>query len=133
MHSAFNKRKPTFFAGVPHDISTGTEGRFQLLFHSVFLLIGVKLEAECRTSDGRIDAVIPDGDHVYIFGVKVNQTPGIALEQIREKEHFLKCRHSGRTLVLVGANYDTATRRIDGWETETLPGENRDAGHETAG
>lgn len=86
----------------------------------MFLLIGVKVEAECRTGDGRIDAVIRDSDHVYIFEFKINQTPGVALGQIRRKEYFLKCRHYGRTLVLVGANYDTASRRIDGWETETV-------------
>ena len=70
------------------------------------------MEAESRTNNGRIDAVICDGDHVYIFEFKINQTAGIALDQIREKEYFRKYQHSGRKIILVGANFDTVSRQI---------------------
>ena len=110
----------TFFAAVQYDVATDTEGRFQLLFYSVFLLIGVRVEAESRTNNGRIDAVICDGDHVYIFEFKINQTAEIALEQIREKEYFRKYQHSGRKIVLVGANFDTVSRQITEWKSETV-------------
>ena len=110
----------TFFAAVQYDVVTDTEGRFQLLFYSVFLLIGVRVEAESRTNNGRIDAVICDGDHVYIFEFKINQTAEIALEQIREKEYFQKYQHSGRKIILVGANFDTVSRQITEWKSETV-------------
>lgn len=109
----------TFFAAVQYDVATDTEGRFQLLFYSVFLLIEVRVEAESRTNNGRIDAVICDGDHVYIFEFKINQTAEIALEQIREKEYFRKYQHSDRKIVLVGANFDTVSRQIMEWKSET--------------
>ena len=108
----------TFFAAVQYDIATDTEGRFQLLFYSVFLLIGVRVEAESRTNNGRIDAVICDGDHVYIFEFKMNKTAEIAFDQIREKEYFRKYQHSGRKIVLVGANFDTVSRQISEWKSE---------------
>ena len=108
----------TFFAAVQYDVATDTEGRFQLLFYSVFLLIGVRVEAESRTNNGRIDAVICDGDHVYIFEFKINQTAEIALDQIRDKEYFRKYQHSGRKIVLVGANFDTVSRQITEWKSE---------------
>ena len=101
-----------------YDVAIDTEGRFQLLFYSVFLLIGVKVEAESRTNNGRIDAEICDGDHVYIFEFKINQTAEIALKQIREKEYFRKYQHSGRKIVLVGANFDTVSRQITEWKSE---------------
>ena len=110
----------TFFAAVQYDIATDTEGRFQLLFYSVFLLIGVRVEAESRTNNGRIDAVICDGDHVYIFEFKMNKTAEIALEQIREKEYFRKYQHSGRKIIFVGANFDTSFRQITEWKSETV-------------
>lgn len=110
----------TFFAAVQYDVATDTEGRFQLLFYSVFLLIGVRVEAESRTNNGRIDAVICDGDHVYIFEFKINQTAEIALDQIRDKEYFRKYQHSGRKIVLVGANFDTASRQITEWKSESV-------------
>ena len=110
----------TFFAAVQYDVATDTEGRFQLLFYSVFLLIGVRVEAESRTNNGRIDAVICDGNHVYIFEFKINQTAEIALDQIHEKEYFRKYQHSSRKIVLVGANFDTVSRQITEWKSETV-------------
>lgn len=110
----------TFFAAVQYDVATDTEGRFQLLFYSVFLLIGVRVEAESRTNNGRIDAVICDGDYVYIFEFKLNQTAEIALEQIREKEYFRKYQHSGKKIVLVGANFDTISRQLSEWKSEII-------------
>ena len=108
----------TFFAAVQYDVATDTEGRFQLLFYSVFLLIGVRIEAESRTNNGRIDAMIRDGEHVYIFEFKLNQTADAALSQIREKDYYQKYQHSGKKIVLIGANFDTASRQISGWKIE---------------
>ena len=108
----------TFFAAVQYDVQTDAEGRFQLLFYSVFLLLGVRIEAESRTSDGRIDAVIRDGDYIYIFEFKMNQTADAALAQIREKEYYQKYRHSGKRIILIGANFDTASRQISDWKVE---------------
>lgn len=110
----------TFFAAVQYDVATDTEGRFQLLFYSVFLLIGVRVEAESRTNNGRIDAVIRDGNHVYIFEFKINKTAEIALDQIHDKEYFRKYQYSGRKIILVGANFDTSFRQITEWKSETV-------------
>ena len=110
----------TFFAAVQYDVVTDTEGRFQLLFYSVFLLIGVRVEAESRTNNGRIDAVICDGDYVFIFEFKLNKTAEIALDQIREKEYYQKYQHSGKKIVLVGANFDTISRQLSEWKSEIV-------------
>ncbi|NMA21655.1 MAG: ATP-binding protein, partial [Lentisphaerae bacterium] len=108
----------TFFAAVQYDVKTDAEGRFQLLFYSVFLLLGVRIEAESRTNDGRIDAVIREGDSIYIFEFKMNQTADAALAQIHEKEYYQKYRHSGKRIVLIGANFDAASRQISEWKIE---------------
>ena len=108
----------TFFAAVQYDVVTNTEGRFQLLFYAVFLLIGVRIEAESRTNNGRIDAVIRDGNQIYIFEFKLNQSADAALSQIREKDYFQKYQHSGKKIILIGANFDIASRQISGWKIE---------------
>jgi hypothetical protein len=108
----------TFFAAVQYDVKTDTEGRFQLLFYSVFLLLGVRIEAESRTNDGRIDAVIREGDCIYIFEFKMNQTADAALAQIHEKEYYQKYQHSGKRIVLIGANFDADSRQISEWKIE---------------
>jgi len=108
----------TFFAAVQYDVIIDTEARFQLLFYSVFLLLGVRVEAESRTNDGRIDAVIREGDCIYIFEFKMNQNAEAALAQIREKEYYQKYQHAGRRIVLIGANFDAASRQISEWKIE---------------
>jgi len=108
----------TFFAAVQYDVAIDTEGRFQLLFYSVFLLLGVRVEAESRTCDGRIDAVIQEGDCIYIFEFKMNQNAEAALAQIREKKYYQKYQHAGKKIILIGANFDAASRQISEWKIE---------------
>jgi len=57
----------TFFHNVPYDIVEQKEKYYQTIFFTVFKLIGAMIEAESRTSRGRIDAVIKTADHIYIF------------------------------------------------------------------
>ncbi|NMA20401.1 MAG: hypothetical protein GX927_07460, partial [Lentisphaerae bacterium] len=40
----------------------------------------------------------------------------IALEQIKDKEYFLKYRHSGKRIILIGANFDTQKRQLAEWK-----------------
>ncbi len=110
----------TFFARVPYDVTLNSESSFQLLFYSVFLLLGIRIEAESRTNNGRIDAVISDADCVFIFEFKINQDAEIALSQIREKEYFAKYRNSGKRIILIGANFNTEKRQLDDWKHEEV-------------
>ncbi len=110
----------TFFAQVPYELTMKSESHFHLLFYSIFLLIGIRVEAESRTNNGRIDAVISDGDCVFIFEFKINQDAEIALEQIREKEYFRKYQNTGKKIILIGANFDIDARQIDDWKMEEV-------------
>ncbi|MBN2643756.1 MAG: ATP-binding protein [Victivallales bacterium] len=107
-----------FFAAIPYDIQIGQEKYYQTIFFLLFLMLGVYIEAESRTNSGRIDAVACYGEWVYIFEFKMNQTAEIALAQIREKEYFKKYQNQGKTIILIGANFDTRSRQISDWEYE---------------
>lgn len=110
----------TFFAQVPYDLSLNSESNFQLLFYSIFLLLGVRIEAESRTNNGRIDAVISDGDYVFVFEFKLGQAAEAALAQIRDKEYFRKYQNSGKTIILIGANFDLQSRQLNDWKHEQV-------------
>ncbi len=108
----------TFYAGFAYDVGANVEGRYQIIFAAVFTLIGIRVEAESRSSNGRSDAVIIDGDNIYIFEFKINQSAAKAISQIREKEYYLKYGHSGKNITLIGANFDTESRQLTGWKIE---------------
>ena len=109
-----------FLAAIPYDVQLKSEKYYQTVFFLLFLMLGVYIEAESRTNDGRIDAVAMCGEWVYLFEFKINRDAEIALSQIREKEYFRKYQNSGKRIILIGANFNMAARQLDDWKQEEL-------------
>ena len=109
------KTLEVFFAGIPYDVHKKQEATFQGIFFSIFRLLGVYVEAESATNDGRIDAVIQTPEAVYIFEFKLDNDP-TALEQIKEKEYFKKYLLDKRKIHIVGVNFDSVRGNLIGWE-----------------
>ena len=113
------KTMEVFFAGIPYDVHKKQESNFQGIFFSIFRLLGVYIEAESTTNDGRIDAVIQTPKAIYIFEFKLDNNP-TALEQIKEKEYFKKYLFDKRDIYIVGVNFDSVKGNLVGWEDEKL-------------
>ena len=109
-----------FLAAIPYDVQLKSEKYYQTVFFLLFLMLGVYIEAESRTNDGRIDAVAMCGEWVYLFEFKINRDAETALSQIREKEYFRKYQNSGKRIILIGANFNMAARQLDDWKQEEL-------------
>ena len=113
------KAMEVFFAGIPYDVHKKQESTFQGIFFSLFRLLGVYIEAESTTNDGRIDAVVQTPKAIYIFEFKLDNDP-TALAQIREKEYFKKYLLDKREIYIVGVNFDTVKGNLIGWEEEKV-------------
>ncbi len=111
----FMKALRAYFASIPYDIRGGDERYYQTIFFITFLLLGTSIEAESRTSDGRIDAVVATRDHVFIFEFKLDKPAPTALEQIEDKEYYLKYQTSGKDITLVGASFDQENGKLSDW------------------
>ena len=109
-----------FFANFPYAIQLRDEKYYQSVFYALFYLIGIDIEAEVYTNDGRIDTTIEEGDWRYIFEFKLNQTSEIALDQIEKKDYFRKYLGSGKRIMIVGANFDFEKRQISDWKTREV-------------
>ncbi len=112
----------TYFANIPYDIQKKMdyECNYQLVFFLLFQSMPGVVTAEARTNSGRIDAVAEVEEYVYIFEFKIDRSAEIALDQIREKKYYQKYRHSGKKIVLIGANFDTKEHQLTDWEIEKL-------------
>ena len=108
-----------FFAGIPYTAHKKNESTFQTIFFSIFRLLGLYVEAESATNDGRIDAVVRTEDAVFIFEFKLDNDP-TALAQIKEKEYFKKYLLDRREIYIVGVNFDSEKGNLIGWEEEKL-------------
>ena len=111
----------TFFHNVPHDIVEQKEKYYQTIFFTVFKLIGAMIEAESRTSLGRIDALVKTAGHIYLFEFKLRGTAEEALQQIRDKQYAAGYRDDPRPVTLVGAAFDKEQRNLDRWLIAPAP------------
>ena len=109
-----------FFDHIPCDIQIENEKYYQTIFFIIFRLIGLFIEAEARTSIGRIDAVAQTEKYVFIFEFKLNRSSAEALKQIHDREYYQKYLGSGREIILIGAKFSTKKHNIADWKTEVL-------------
>ena len=102
-----------YFAGVPYDLKMENENNFQNALYILLSLIGVNVESEVHTSNGRIDLLIKTPDYIYIIELKYDAHAKAAITQIDEKRYDLPFRHDRRRIFKIGANFSPATRTID--------------------
>ncbi len=109
-----------FFANIPYSIQIKKEKYYNSIFYMIFKLIGLSIHTEVETNQGRIDVVIELTDRVVIFEFKVDGSAEKALQQAKKTKYYQKYQHSGREIELVGVNFDTKTRTVGAWKTETI-------------
>ncbi len=102
------------FGSIPADIfEKEVESYYHAIIFLTFQLLGYKMQAEVRTSKGRIDAVLEYNNAVFLFEFKVNKTPEIALKQIKDKQYFEKYLQPNKEIYLIGVNcYEKEIKEI---------------------
>ncbi|MDE6272405.1 MAG: PD-(D/E)XK nuclease domain-containing protein, partial [Muribaculaceae bacterium] len=110
--AGFMRRMETLIAGVPYSEKGSAEGHFQNAVYLLFSLMGFYCKMEERTSTGRIDIRLETDRCIFIIEFKIDSTAQAAMEQIEERRYWLPDRLSGKEIILIGANFDTKTRRL---------------------
>lgn len=106
------RRMKSLIADVPYGDKGTPEDHFQNAVYLLFTLLGYFTRMEDRTSNGRIDLQVETSRYIYIFEFKVDSTASKAMYQIREKQYWLREAVGDKEIFLIGANFDTATRRL---------------------
>lgn len=109
---SFMKRMESLVASIPYNEKSTGEDHFQNAVYLLFSFLGHYTRMEDRTSDGRIDLQVETSRYIYIFEFKIDSSSSAAMEQIREKKYWLREAAGSREIFLIGANFDTATRRM---------------------
>lgn len=94
------------------------ENNFHNVIYMLVLLLGLYVDTERKTSDGRIDLLITTDKYRYIIELKVDSTPKEALRQIDEKKYSLPFSTDTRRIIKIGANFSTESRRLTDWIVE---------------
>ena len=96
------------------------ESYYHSLIHLVFHYLGLYTESEVNTNDGRLDCVVKTPTHIYVIEFKLNKSADEAMQQIKDKGYAEKYRADPRPKVLVGINFSSEAKTVEGWKSEVL-------------
>lgn len=120
--SGFERILKSLFASIPYtnyvnNTIKSYEGYYASVIYAYLASLGLDIVPEEVTNRGRIDLTLRLEDFIYILEFKVNGK-GRSLEQIREKDYARKYMDDGRTVYLVGIDFDSDERNLSGFEWE---------------
>jgi Predicted AAA-ATPase/PD-(D/E)XK nuclease superfamily len=96
------------------------EGLYHGLIHLVFSYLGMFVNSEVHSSQGRADAVVQTLTDIFIFEFKFNKTAQEAVDQITDNKYANKYQTSGKTITGIGLNFNADKREIDEWIDKVL-------------
>lgn len=106
----------SLFAGYPYDLIKDTENHYQNVVYLTLKLMSVYVvDAEYRTSDGRIDMLIKTDEYIYVFEFKYDGSAEEAMNQIESKDYPMPFAMDSRKVIKVGVNFSSETRNIGNW------------------
>ena len=110
----------SLMAGVPYGESglKVHEGRFRDVIYILCKLMGMSVNCEMHTNQGRIDMTVETSRYIYVMEFKVDHTPEEALGQIDDKHYADRYLSDSRTIVKVGVEFSSAERNITGWKVD---------------
>jgi len=109
----FLKALKSFFSDIPYDMtSRQNEQMWQTICYVVLRSIGINVNGEVKTHDGRMDMVVDLPNDIYIVEFKLDKSAAEAMEQIKGKEYAGKYALSKKRVTLIGISFSSAKRTI---------------------
>ncbi len=109
----FIQRLRSLFADTPYELIKDLENHFQNQVWLLHKLLGMYVQAEYHTSNGRIDMVLQTPDYCYVIEFKFDGTAQEAIDQISRKDYALPFALSGQKIIRIGMNISLETRNVE--------------------
>jgi hypothetical protein len=112
----------TIFKNIPNHLfkNNYNEAFYHTMIHLLFSYMGIKVQSEVNTTDGRCDAIVHTTTHIYVLEFKLDQTAEAAFAQITDKQYAQAQAHKGKAVIGVGINFSDSTKTIDGHFYQTI-------------
>ncbi len=111
----FMRRMESMFSAIPYEMAMDSERNLQNALLILMMLVGLDVQTEYRTSDGRIDLFVKTDKFYYIIELKIDKSAQEALTQIEEKGYALPFATDNRKVIKIGVSFSTSRRRITEW------------------
>ena len=113
------------FAQIPYDLwQKENEHFYHAIIHLLFSLLGIYVESEVHTQNGRADVVLQFENNVYCIEFKLNKSAigAYCNTPIQPRGYLDKYagRHRNTSLHKIGINFSSENKKVDGviWEVE---------------
>ena len=115
----------SFSAGISYDVirEPEVERHFQSMLYIIVKILAsptLRVYPEWKTSEGRIDLLIETPKFVYVVEIKRDSKAETALQQIMDRDYALPFKIDSRKVFLIGVNFSTEKKRLDGFLIETI-------------
>lgn len=117
---SFMKSLQILLSDVPYDQILNKELHYENMMYLVMKLMGFHTHTEYKTSDGRIDMMVSTDKYVYLMEFKLHDTAENAIAQINNKNYMLPFLDKGKEIILIGASFDSESRRLGNWIIERM-------------
>lgn len=114
----FMRRMEAFFSNGDYALMGDKELYFHNAIYVFFSLMGLYVEVERHTTNGRMDILVQTKGFIYIFELKIDQSAEAALKQIEDKGYAKPFIGDSRKLFKIGINFSTEKRCIDDWKID---------------
>lgn len=98
------------FAHIPYTIAR--EDYYHTSLHFLLNLLSLDVSSEVLTNTGRIDMTLNTPDRIFLFELKYNASPEIALEQIKKKKYYERYLGIRKPITLIGLAFNSADGTI---------------------
>ena len=88
------------------------ESFYHAVIYLVFKILGIYMQVELSTQEGRIDAVVETETHIYVFEFKKNRKAEAAINQIHTKKYADHFALSKKEIYLIGVAFNLQKRGI---------------------
>ena len=115
-----------YMAGIPYvegfkkklkDAATA-EGFYEYSMYLIFSMLNVYVRTQVKCAGGRVDMVVWMPDTIYVFELKVGDTPQHAMRQITKHGYDIPYKADGRRVVKVGVTFNAESRVPESWVIE---------------
>lgn len=115
---AFMTRLQSMFAAVPYDMHMDNERNVHNALLMLMMLLGMDVQTEYKTSNGRIDLFIKTERYYYIMELKFDKSAREALDQINDRDYALPFATDDRQVIKIGINFSSESRTLTDWLAE---------------
>jgi hypothetical protein len=111
----------TIFKSLPYELwQKENEHFYHAIIHLTFSLLGVYIQSEVQTSDGRMDALIRMKEYVYCIEFKLDKSADEAIQQIKNKGYLQPFAHENKKRIAIGLNFSTEKKKVEELKWEEL-------------